>query len=120
VDVLLVAWQWRPRVLLNAQLIEQGFTVRATDGWDEAELHLLARRADPPLVVFDLDGEPHPSASLHTLVRLVPADRVLILTASAALPEEGVRAIGFGRVLARPFSVADVVREVTAIARLER
>jgi DNA-binding response OmpR family regulator len=107
--LLLIAREWRPRTLLRAQLIDQGFDVLAVGGWDEGELLLQARAVRDAAVVFDLDGEPSPAASLRTLVRLVPPARVLVLTSLAALPPDEVRGMGIAHVLPRPFSVRDVI-----------
>jgi DNA-binding response OmpR family regulator len=115
VDVLLIAGEWRSRVFIRAQLKEEGYDAAGLGSWDEAELLLLARAVRPRIVVFDVEGEPNPPACLRTLVRLVPPDRVLVLTSSSALPPDEVRGTGVSRVIARPFSVSDVVREVTAM-----
>ena len=114
-DVLLVAAEWRSRAFIRAQLKEEGYDVVGLGSWDEAELLLLTRAVRPHIVVFDVEGEPNPPACLRTLVRLVPPDRVLVLTSSSALSPDEVRGTGVSRVVARPFSVNDVVREVAAM-----
>jgi DNA-binding NarL/FixJ family response regulator len=118
--LLLIAWEWRPRVLLRAQLREEGHDVFAAASWEEAELLLLTRAVRPEVVVFDLDAEPNPPASLRTLVHLVPPDRIVVLTTSAALSPDTVRAIGPSHVLARAFSVRDVIDAVRAVGEPRR
>ena len=98
--------------MLRAQLLEEGFDVEAVGSWDEAELLLLRRVRKPKLVLYDLTGEPNPEASLRTLRRVLTADRVVVLTAAGALSASAVGDLGFSRVLARPFSVQDVVTAV--------
>ena len=112
--VILIGAEWRPRTYLRAQLVAQGHETFAVESWDEAELLLRARAVRPRVTVFDVVGEGNPEAALRTLARLLPPDAVIVLTSAVALPVEEVRALGFGRVLARPFAVADAVRAVEA------
>jgi hypothetical protein len=115
-DLLLIAWEWRPRMLLRAQLKEGEHDVLAVGSWEEAELLLLEGAVRATAVVFDLEGEPNPAASLRTLVRLMAPERVLVLTSAAALPAGDVRDIGFPHILPRPFSVRQVLDAVARIA----
>jgi ActR/RegA family two-component response regulator len=109
--LLLISGEWPLRALLRAELLERGYDVTAVDSFDEAELLLLRRAVAPSRVVFDLARVDHPAAALETLRRLVGSGRVVTLTSAGALPAAEVRALGFAHVLARPFSVADVVAE---------
>jgi hypothetical protein len=113
--LLLIVWEWRPRTLLHAQLTEEGYEVLAVGSWEEAELLLIKGAVRATAGVFDLAGEPNPAASLRTLVRMMSPDRVLVLTSAAALPVGEIRDIGFTHVMARPFSVRDVLDEVARI-----
>ncbi len=115
--VLLTGGEWRPRALVLAQLLEEGYDVTAVETWDEAELLLRKRAVKPAVVVFDLEDEPQPEAALTTLARLVAPGRAVVLTAASTLPAAPARALGFGHVLVRPYSVADVVNTVARIAR---
>jgi hypothetical protein len=103
-------------MLLYAQLQEDGYEVLAVSSWEEAELLLLKGAVRATAGVFDLEGEPNPAASLRTLVRMMPPDRVLVLTSAAALPAGDIRDIGFSRVMMRPFSVRDVLDVVARIS----
>ena len=114
-DVLLIGAEWRPRTLIRAQLLEEYLTVEALGSWDEAELLLSRGARRPAAVVFDLDGESNPEAALNTLRRLMPAERVLVLTSAAALPADEIRRLGFERLLARPYVIGDVLSHVSAI-----
>jgi len=115
--VLLAGGEWRPRALVLAQLVEEGYDVTAVEMWDEAELLLRKRPVKPAVVVFDLEGEPQPEAALSTLMKLADPARVLVLSTSGTLSADAVRARGFAHVLARPYSVGDVVIATTSIAR---
>ncbi|MBI2833953.1 MAG: response regulator [Acidobacteria bacterium] len=114
-QILLVGAEWKPRALIRAQLIEEGHEVEAVESWEEAEL-LLRRRARQPLVlIIDLAGEPHAAAALATLKRLFETDRALILTSASALSSNDVQDAGFPNVLARPFSIGDVVSATSRV-----
>ncbi len=115
--VLLAGGEWRPRALVLAQLLEEGYDVTAVETWDEAELLLRKRALAPDVVVFDLEDEQQPEAALTTLARLLAPARSIVLTAASVLPGATVRSLGFERVLIRPYSVADVVRAVADAAR---
>ncbi len=113
--LLLIGREWRPRALIRAELQAVGYDVFAVGSWDEAELLLLKRAIHPDAVVFDLDAEENAPASLRTLTKFVPYERVLVLTQASAMPATEVRAIGPMIVLARPFSVGDVVASVRGL-----
>jgi CheY-like chemotaxis protein len=89
--ILLAGGTWRPRALILAQLKEEGYDVTAAETWDEAELLLRthAVRSDAP--------------------------RVLVLTSPSQLPAATARSLGFEHVLARPYSVGDVVAAVRTL-----
>ncbi len=118
VHVLLVSGAWRLRVPLRAQLLEEGYEVHAVATWDEAELLLRTRAIVPGAAVIDLEAADNPEAELRTLAKLVAPDRVVMLTsAAAALRRDEIVALGFAHVLARPYSIRDVVEAVKAIGR---
>ena len=99
------------------RLVEEGHDVAAVETWDEAELLLRKRAVTPALVVFDLEEEDHPAAALATLARLLDPARVLVLTAPSTFPVAEVRALGLEHVLARPYSVGDVVNATRTLVR---
>ena len=79
-DILLLAVEWRPRALLRAQLIEQGFEVLATDTWTMMRRH-LGPGSIPWLAIVDLQGLPQPDHVLADLTIVMKPSRVLVLTA---------------------------------------
>lgn len=119
-DLLLAGGDWRSRALVLAQLEEEGYEVTAVETWDEAELLLRKHAIRPVAVVFDLEGESRPEAALTTLDRLVGPVRSLILTSASVFPAGAVRGLGFAHVLARPYSVADVVAAVRTLVERGR
>ncbi len=115
--ILLAGGEWRPRALVLAQLQEDAYDVTAVETWDEAELLLRKRAIRPAVVVFDVEGEPQPEAALTTAAKLVDPLRVIVLTAASTLSSDVVRAHGFVHVLARPYSVGEIVNMAGSIAR---
>jgi DNA-binding response OmpR family regulator len=113
--VLLAGGDFRPRALILGQLQEEGFDVTAVETWDEAELLLRQRAVRPDAVVFDVEGELHPDAALATLARLVVPTRALILTSASGVSAADARRLGFDHVLARPYSVRDVIETLAAL-----
>jgi DNA-binding NtrC family response regulator len=112
IDVLLVAADWRSRVLLRAQLIEAGFQVCATDSWSSARQVLLTVDVDG-IVVVDLLDLPTPTEVLRELSALVSPARLVIIGAAGTVPVHALRSVATA-VLCRPLRVGDVV---SAIAR---
>ena len=107
-DVVLLSVDWRTRVPLRAQLIEDGFDVLAADTWPMMREHLRPG-AKPRLVIVDLQGLENPTEVLDGLRVLMKPDHVLVLTALGSVtPEQGGRT-GF-RILRRPVSIEEVVR----------
>ncbi len=115
VEILLVSTEWRLRVPVRAQLIEEGFEVEAHEAWDFAELLLRSGARRPRLLVFDATSEDHPAALLQTLSHLMPPGQVLVLTAPSVLAPADIDALGFPHVLARPFSVRDIVGQAALL-----
>ncbi|HVC20089.1 MAG TPA: hypothetical protein VNE16_08435 [Vicinamibacterales bacterium] len=109
VEILLVSAEWKLRIAVRAQLIEEGFEVEAHEVWEFVELLLRSGARHPRLIIIDVAEEHHPSALLRTLARLAAPAHVLVLTAPSVQSADEVRALGFPHVLARPFSVREVV-----------
>jgi hypothetical protein len=106
-DIVLLGAEWQPRVLIRAQLIEEGFEVVATDTWPMMRRHLRVG-SKPRLVIVDLQSLPDPLSVLNDLHVLMKPDRVLVLTAIGTIPATDIAAMGF-RMLSRPIVVQEVV-----------
>jgi hypothetical protein len=114
-DIVLLGAEWQPRTLIRAQLIEDGFAVIATDTWATMRRHLRPG-SKPRLAIADLKGLPNPREVLNDLRVLMPADRVLVLTAIGTVPASEVERLGF-RILSRPFGIRDVVTKAAELIR---
>jgi hypothetical protein len=112
-DVVILAVEWRPRALLRAQLLEEGYEVVATDTWPDARRHLRPG-AKPRLVIVDLEGLPSPQSVLDDLALLMKPDRVLVVSALATVSQDDVRKRGF-HLLMRPTTIEAIVAEVRRI-----
>ena|SRR5437773_1645556 len=112
-DIVLLGVEWRPRALVRAQLIEEGFDVVATDSWPEAR-RFLRPGMKPDLVVVDLQGLPDPEGVLADLRVLMRPDRVLVLSAASTLPVEETAGFGF-HVVKRPIPIERIVDAVKKI-----
>jgi hypothetical protein len=112
-DIILLAPEWPERALLRAQLIEEGHDVVAIDGWP---IPALYRRPGmkPRVLLIDLHGLPDPRAMLDEVRSVIPADRVLVVTALGTLPKDEVRRLGF-TVIERPASVGQIVTAAAAL-----
>lgn len=116
-DIVLLATEWRPRVLLRAQLIEEGFEVLATDTWTTMR-GCLRPGSQPLLAIVDLQGLPHADQVLSDLKALMKPTRVLVLAAIGTLVPHQIQALGF-RVVRRPIPVGRVVAAAAAAIREE-
>jgi DNA-binding response OmpR family regulator len=115
-SVVLLGVEWRPRALVRAQLIEEGFDVVATDSWPEAR-RFLRPGMKPDLVLVDLQGLPDPERVLADLRVLMKPNRVLVLSAASTLPVEEVEAFGF-HLVKRPVPIERIVDAVKEIMSL--
>jgi hypothetical protein len=109
-DVVLLGAEWKPRALIRAQLIEEGFNVVATNTWAMMRRHLRPG-IKPRLAVVDLRGLDEPEQVLRDLAVLMKPDRVLVVTATATVPPSVVSRLGF-RVHRRPVTIASIVAAV--------
>jgi len=114
-DIVLIGCGWPERALLRAQLIEEGYNVVALDAWPMPREY---RRPGmkPRVLVVDLRELPHPHETLDEVRFVMPADRVLIVTALGTPGKDEVQRLGF-RAIERPTTVGEIV---AAAARLTR
>jgi hypothetical protein len=109
-DIVFLAPEWRPRALIRAQLIEEGFQVVATNTWPMMRRYLRPGMK-PRLALVDLQGLPRPADVLNHFLVLVKPERVLVLTAMGTLSVADVENRGF-RTISRPIAIADIVQAV--------
>jgi hypothetical protein len=114
-DIVLLAVDWKPRALIRAQLIEEGFEVMATDTWPMMRGYLTPGMK-PRLAIVDLMGLPDPANVLNDLRGLMEPDRVLVLAAGATVLETDIQRLGF-HLLSRPIVIAQIVRAASGLIR---
>jgi DNA-binding NarL/FixJ family response regulator len=112
-DVVILGAEWRSRVALRAQLIEEGYEVRAVDTWSDARL-LLGGDAKPRLAIVDLQALEEPQRVLEDLKALMPPERVLVLAALGTVSSRDLRASGF-HVASRPIDIGSIVAAVRSL-----
>jgi hypothetical protein len=110
--VWLVEPDWQARVLVRAQLVEEGSVVTALEDWGAVEELLQGEVTAPQLLIAELTGQEPPAAL--ALLYAFPARR-LVRRVAGAPPAEALRAAGVDEVLSRPCSVEEIV---TAARRL--
>jgi DNA-binding NtrC family response regulator len=112
-DIVLLGTQWRPRALLRAQLIEEGFEVVATETWPDARRHLRPGMK-PRLLIVDVQQLPDAAQVLADLRVLMKPDRVLVLSAMSTVSDDEIQRLGFHAVK-RPIAIEQIVDAVTRI-----
>ncbi len=113
--VILVEQEWPARAYLKAQLEEDGLWVVALPAPSDAIAYLERWGLTPSLLILDLARQPAEDLPRFLeLLRRQPDVPVIVLKSPmvAGQPEVEARA---ARVLARPFSVDDVVRAVADV-----
>jgi hypothetical protein len=113
VDVIVLGAKWPERALLRAQLIEEGHQVIALDSWPIPRPY---RRPDmtPRVLLIDLYELPKPRETLDEVRFLLPAERVLVVTALGSLTGQQVRELGFN-VIERPTTIGKIVAATEAL-----
>ncbi|MBI3048160.1 MAG: hypothetical protein HYY76_07585 [Acidobacteria bacterium] len=114
-DVALIGPEWPSRALLRAQLVEEGYSVVATDAWPIPRPY-LRRGMTPRLLIIDLHGLADPETVLDEVAAVLPPDRVLVVTALGTLAPDRVRGRGFNLVT-RPATVGAIVAAAAAVLR---
>jgi DNA-binding response OmpR family regulator len=112
-DVIVLGPEWPERALLRAQLIEEGYEVVAVDAWPIPRLY---RRSGmkPRVLLIDLHELPKPRETLDEVRVVVPAERVLIITALGSLTAKEVKGLGFN-VIERPVTIGQIVAATGAL-----
>jgi len=106
-DIVLLGTGWRPRALIRAQLIEDGYEVLATNSWATTR-RALRPGSEPHLVIIDLEGLPQPAEVLRELRGLMHPNRVLILSGLGTVARGEIERLGF-HVVTRPIAIRDVI-----------
>jgi hypothetical protein len=114
-DVVLLSLNWRERVALRAQLIEEGYDVVATDAWPMPKTR-FAPPPNPRVLLIDLHGLSDPRKTLDDVRSVIPPDRVVVVTALGSLAADEVGRLGF-HALERPITIGQIVATTAALLR---
>jgi hypothetical protein len=112
-DIVILAVEWRPRAMIRAQLIEEGFDVAATNTWALMRGYLRPG-SKPKLAMVDLHNLADSKEILRDLGLLMKPDRVLVLRASGTVTQAEIERLGF-HVHNRPISIKDIIAAARVI-----
>ena len=123
--VLIVSHDWRSRALLRAELIDQGFPVRAYESLRDARAAFVAPGFKPGLLVADLArGAGLPEAPGEALDETSPADElcqlaemarqlpVWVLAGHSDVGESELEGRGFEAVIFRPVALGELAESI--------
>lgn len=109
-QILVVAREWTPRVLIRAQLEEEGHEVTGCLTASEALLRLRARQHQFDAIILDTMGQELTSPAISRLVKAGPP--VLVVTGPYDSAAIDLTSLGARHALTRPVFVGDVVAAV--------
>jgi DNA-binding NtrC family response regulator len=112
-EILLIASDWRFRALVRAQLLEEGYAVRALPSLGMAQAHLVQGGEAPRLIILDLTGTGVGVGDVWTLWRLATGAPLLLSGGNlnrAVLDQAHLPPAA--KVLRRPFRVGDLTDQV--------
>jgi DNA-binding response OmpR family regulator len=114
-EILLIAADWQLRALVRAQLLEEGYSVRAVPSLEIAVAHLAGSGEQPRLTILDTQGIDLDAPVLSDLWRLSGGAPLILcggVFSRAELRQEGLPP---AQVLLRPFRVGDLVGQVRKV-----
>jgi DNA-binding response OmpR family regulator len=114
-EILLIAADWQLRALVRAQLLEEGFDVRALPSLEIALAYLLRSGGQPRLTIVDTQGLQVEARQLSDLWQLTGQAPLILcggaLSRGLLAQESQLPAV----VLLRPFRVGDLVAQVRKV-----
>jgi DNA-binding response OmpR family regulator len=113
----MIAADWQFRTLVRAQLLEEGFEVKALPSLETALAYLIRSGEQPWLTIVDMQGSENEARALSDLRRLAGEAPLIVcggILGCATLNKAALRQqeLPPAQVLLRPFRVGDLVREV--------
>lgn len=108
-SILLIAKEWEPRILIRAQLSEEGYEVIPLRTIEEAMALLCRGAVRFNLIVLDTHSQSlkeHILADLRELAGDVP---ILLCTGPYDMASFDFRKVGFEHLLVRPFAIREVI-----------
>lgn len=109
-EILLIAADWQVRALVRAQLLEEGFEVRAWPSLEPALTHLIRSGTQPRLILVEVQGAAGEERLLADLWRLAGEPPLIVCGGApgrVTLGREGLPPLE--AVLLRPFRIGDLV-----------
>jgi DNA-binding response OmpR family regulator len=114
-EILLVAADWQLRALVRAQLLEEGYGVKALPSLDLALAHVLRTGELPRLTILDAQGIHIEAQDLARLQQLTGQAPLILCGGALSRAELSREDLPPARLMLRPFRVADLVAEVRRV-----
>lgn len=111
-QILLSGSDRTSRALLRAQLIDEGFEVKAYEDVQEVIRLLWASKTMPALVIVDLFESAHPAEDTTLLSRWAKLVPIWVLAGHGSAEAESLEGRGFEGILFRPIDIGKLVREI--------
>lgn len=108
-DILLIAADWQFRALVRAQLLEEGFKVKALPSLDIVLAHLLRGGERPRLTIIDTKDTGVEVQALLDLCTLTGEAPLILCGGAPDLEALGRAADPPAHVLRRPFRIGNVI-----------
>lgn len=112
-EILVVGKAWKPRALIRAQLIEEGYDLIGLESLDEAMTWLEKKLSRPFLLIFDSTESGLSNDTVASLKALAGTLRVLLCAGPYEITDVDLSGID---VMVRPFFIKDLVAKVHALA----
>lgn len=110
-EIILIAADWQLRVLVRAQLLEEGYSVRALPSLEIALAYLLRGGERPRLTILDTQGIELEARKLSDLQRLSGGSPLILCGGALSRRGLGQEDLPPAQVLLRPFRVGDLVEQ---------
>jgi DNA-binding response OmpR family regulator len=114
---ILIVRDWKERVFLRAELLEEGIRTFAVENMGEAMEWLSDPGVLPMIIIYDTHNQEETNQDLEQLTRFVSLAPILILTSSLDTEESKYQQLGFKHIIRRPISVGDLVDYVKGILK---
>lgn len=114
-EILLVATDWQFRALVRAQLLEEGFGVRAQPSLEQGIAYQLGSHEQFRLIIVDVEGTEAEARMLWDLWRLSGEPPLILCEGRLDRWSQERAALPPGYVLLRPFRVGDLIALVRKV-----
>ncbi len=114
-EILLIAADWHFRALVRAQLLDEGYAVRAWPSVEIALAYLVRGGEQPRLTILDAQGIDVDAQALSDLWRLIGGASLILcggMLDRKTLSQEDLPPM---KVLLRPFRIGDLVEQVRKV-----